>query len=218
MKRLRSSRALSQSRCTVRSETSRNCAISLNEKPQKNFRSTHSASRASSLRQRLERLVQLLDLDRLPIFLQRVRQLGRQRGDLEVAAALLRMAAAQVVDDQPAHGARRVRHELPAIAERQRLAMGDVEEGFVQQRRRAQRDGGSPPQLALRHPMQLLVQHCEQAIARFHIAGARRMHDCHEPAFRHCLQPLSLLPGPVGGGRRRGCPFRRVSLPQTRGS
>src|SRR5690348_1998656 len=49
MRRLSSSRALSQSRCTVRSDTSRNAAISLNEKPQKNLRSTHSASRASIL-------------------------------------------------------------------------------------------------------------------------------------------------------------------------
>src|SRR5258706_301388 len=46
--RSRYSRALLQSRCTVRSDTPRMSAISTNEKPQKNLRSTISASAGST--------------------------------------------------------------------------------------------------------------------------------------------------------------------------
>ena len=64
---------------------------------------------------------------------------GRDRRDLELAAALLRLPAARVVDDQPAHHARGVAHEALAIGKCRALAAGDVQIGLVQQRGRAER-------------------------------------------------------------------------------
>src|SRR5262249_61163529 len=47
---------------------------------------------------------------------------GRDRRELELAAALLRLPAAHVVDDQTAHHSRRVRHEAVAIRKRRGVA------------------------------------------------------------------------------------------------
>ena len=55
------------------------------------------------------------------------------------ANALQRVARAHVVDDQAAHGARRVGEEVLAVGERQGVALRDLEIRLVQQRGRAER-------------------------------------------------------------------------------
>ena len=82
---------------------------------------------------------------------------GVERGQMELATALQSAAFAHVVDDQPAHRARRVREELPATG-KFRLALRQIEVRLVQQRRRAQRGARCIGlQLSLRQPMQLTV-------------------------------------------------------------
>ena len=128
-------RAFSHCRWTVRSDTPRIAAISAKEKPQKNFRSTTSASAgsaaASSSSAALIRTSSFSSAS--------VGDLVAERRDLEVAAALLRLAAARVVDDEAAHDLRGVAHEAAAVGEDRRLAPGDVQVGLVEQGRGPER-------------------------------------------------------------------------------
>ena len=163
-------RAFSQSRCTVRSESSSIAAISRNEKPQKNFRSTIRASRSSTVGQLVERVADARQL----VGVGGDVDVGAERGDLELAAALLRLAAARVVDDDAAHHAGRIAHEPVAVGKRRALAAGNVQIGVVQQRRRAERDAGAAArELAPRHAMQLVVQRREHRVGSGAIALLR---------------------------------------------
>ena len=93
------------------------------------------------------------------------------RRDLELAAPLLRLPAAGVVDDEPSHHPRRIRHEAIAIRKRGPLAAGDIQVRVVQERGRAQRHAGAAPgQLPARHAVQLLVQRGEERIGSGAIA------------------------------------------------
>ena len=110
-------------------------AISTNEKPQKNFRSTTSASRGSTAPSSSS-AARALELRR---------RRGRRRrrrfegGDLEGAAALLGPPAAGVIDDERAHHPRRVAHEPRPVRERRAVAPGHVQIRLVQQGGRAER-------------------------------------------------------------------------------
>ena len=132
--RCRSSRALAQSRWTVRSDTPRIAAISANEKPQKNFRSTSSASPGSSAASSSRASPRPRGRERTR------RRAVVERGEGEFAAALLRAAIADVVDHQPPHRPRGIAEEPIAIGEGGGVAPGHRQIRLVQQRRRAERD------------------------------------------------------------------------------
>jgi hypothetical protein len=67
-----------------------------------------------------------------------------ERGDMEEPAALLRSAPPHVVDDQPAHDARRVRHEPRLIGEHRAFGGRNRQIRLVQQRRHTE-DADAPP-------------------------------------------------------------------------
>ncbi len=111
-------------------------AISAKEKPQKNFRSTSSASggvdAASSS-------------SASPSCWSCLASAGRRMFSSSIsvkrdlAAALLRAFPVDVVDDQPAHRPRCVFHEAMAIREHRAVPAVEAQVGFVQQRRGAHR-------------------------------------------------------------------------------
>src|SRR5829696_85746 len=81
------------------------------------------------------------------------------RRDLELPAALLRLTAARIIDDEPPHHARGVAHEARTIGKRRPLAIRNVEVGLVEQRRGTERYAGpAPRELTARHPVELGVQ------------------------------------------------------------
>jgi hypothetical protein len=133
---------LAQSRCTVRSETPRIAAISAKPSPQKNFRSTSSASAASDCAS--------------------ASSASDSGCQVELAAALEGTALAHVVDDQPAHRPCGVGEETRLVGEGH-AAAAEVEVGLVQQRGGAEREPrGIGKQLLARQPVQLAVQRGEQ--------------------------------------------------------
>src|SRR5215217_2025839 len=94
-----------------------------------------------------------------------VGDIGVERRELEAAATFLRLATPNVVDDQSAHRARSVCHEMRLIGERDLDAPRHVQERFMKQRRGAQRLAAAVTRkLAPRHAMQLVVQHLEKLL------------------------------------------------------
>ena len=90
---------------------------------------------------------------------------------MELAAPLLRMPGPGVVDDEPAHHPRGVRHEPVTVGEPFAFLLRQVEVGLVEQARGAERH--APPlaaQLALGDPVQLGVQRREERRAGRSIA------------------------------------------------
>src|SRR5690349_13230486 len=96
---------------------------------------------------------------------------GLERGNLEFTAALDRIAAPGVVNDQSAHYARRIPHKPRPVGKLVSFTSGNIEIGLVQQRCDAQASRGSESsQFALRQPMQLRVQSAEKRVGGFAIA------------------------------------------------
>ena len=191
-------RAFSQSRCTVRSVRPCIAAISTNEKPQKNFRSTTSARRGSTAPNSSRAVLSASssatgargDVDA-----------GLERGDLEEAAALLGPPPARVIDDERAHHPRRVAHEPRPIRERRAGAPGHVEIRLVQQGGRAERQlAALPGQLPAGELVQLAIEASNRASAA---AGSplsidamsspmvRSMSPEGPPAYRKVAAPMS---------------------------
>ena len=161
-------RAFSQSRCAVRSDTPIIAAISTNEKPQKNFRSTMRASRASVASSSSSASLRRVSSTGVG---HRLDDVGGDRGDLELPATLLRLAAPRVVDDEPPHDPGRVSHEAVAVGKCRALTIGNVEIRLVQKRSRAKRDTrAAPRELASGHTVQLVVQRGEQRISGVAVA------------------------------------------------
>ena len=88
-----------------------------------------------------------------------------ERGDVEPAAALLRMGGAHLVDHQPAHRARRIGEEAGAVFEGDAVALADVEPRLVDQGARAHHGlRAVAAHLAAREPAQIVVQAGEQLV------------------------------------------------------
>ena len=136
--------------------------ISTNEKPQKILEVDDPGEAGVSGLQAFERLAEVGQAIGVGAH---VRDVGGDGRDLEQAAALLRLPAARVVDDQPAHHPGGVAEEAVAVGEGRPLALRDVQIRLVQDRRGAERRAGAPlGQLAAGHPVQLVVERGEQLV------------------------------------------------------
>src|SRR5262249_49240521 len=120
---------------------------------------------------------------------------GRQGGDLEGGPPLLRAAAAHEVDQKTAHGAAGVSQKAGTIGERAALSPGQGEMRCVEQRSGTQGEQRTAPQLTLREPVQLTVEHGEQPIARAGFALFCRPNQLLELLLQHAAR----LPAPCGG-------------------
>src|SRR6516164_8313565 len=119
-------RAFSQSRWIVRSHTSFIAAISANEKPQKNFKSTTSAREGSALASWSSASLIRVSSRQSGIF-----SFGAKRRDFELTAALLRTATSRVINDQTPHYASGITHESVAIRKGRSLSAGDFDVGLM---------------------------------------------------------------------------------------
>ena len=134
----------------------------MNEKPQKSLGIDDPGEAGVGRLQAFERLAEVGQAVAVGA---RVRDVGGDGGDLEQATALLRLAAARVVDDQPAHHPGGIAEEAVAVGEGRPLALRDVQIRLVQDRRRAERRARPPlGQLAAGHPVQLVVERREQLV------------------------------------------------------
>ena len=144
--------------------------ISANEKPQKSLQSTIRARRGSA---GLEAFEGLAEVGQAVGVGARVRNVGGDGRDLEQAAALLRLAAPLVVDNQAAHHPRGVAEEAVAMGKvaRSRSEMSEI--GACRGRWwGAERPAGTPlGQLAAGHPVQFVVEGGEQLISRDAVAA-----------------------------------------------
>ena len=142
-------------------------AISANEKPQKNFRSTTSASAgidarpARRARRRCASAPSLVDGASATV--------GVERRDLELrrrASARWRLRTWSMIS--AAHHPRRVGHEARRGRGTRALALRHVEVGLVQQRRRAHADRGGalPRQFARGQTTELRIEHVEEGVGR----------------------------------------------------
>jgi hypothetical protein len=127
---------------------------------------------------------------------------------MELAATLLRAAAARVVDDEAAHDAGGVAHEARFVGKRGVAASGDLEIRLVQQRCRAERRGRAARELALREAVQLGVQGFEQPLGCSRVALFRRRDERGERG-RRGARTLPVPPHRVNGqnctnGRKLG--------------
>ena len=161
-------RAASQCLWAVRSDTPRRAPISAKEKPPKNFKSTTSASCASTAARSSMRAA---DTKQLFVVGHFRLGLGRERDDLEPAAAFEGMPAARVIDDEAAHHLRGIGHEASAVRKDRCLASGDVEVDLVEERRRPDRGARSVvSELPLRQAVQLVVERGEERVRRRAVA------------------------------------------------
>ena len=100
----------------------------------------------------------------------RIGNIGIEGGQMELTAALLRPAFADIVDDQSAHRSRRVREETLAIRKHDAAAR-HVQVALVQKRRGAERRAGAASsKLPSGETVQFLVQRGEQRLRRCGIA------------------------------------------------
>src|SRR6185436_1073714 len=115
------------------------------------------------------------DLDQRERFRDAVGVVADERGQLEQAAALLRAATPDVVDDQPAHHPRRVSHEPRVVGEHRPVPPRHRQVGLVEERRDAEPGAGPlAMQLAAGYPVQLGIQGIEQGIGVHGPGGPRR--------------------------------------------
>ena len=125
-----------------------------------------------------------------------VGDVGVERGQVERAAALLRMPVARIVDDQAAHSACRVRHEPRTVRIARRITLREVEVRFVEQRGCAERHPDVAPQLPLGEPVQLVVERPEE---RFRRRRQVALSACRVwKRRRHRLCPPARAPHEVG--------------------
>src|SRR5204863_5573786 len=128
-----------------------------------------------------------------------ISDVGADGGQLEQPAALLRLAAARVVDDEAPHDTGGIAHEPRAIGEGDAFASRDVEVGLVQEGRRSEGEGTAVlGELPLRQPVELGVESGEQAVGRRTITALDRAHEllnrrCHAPPQVH--REYTLIPG-----------------------
>jgi hypothetical protein len=127
-----------------------------------------------------------------------------ERGEVELAAALVRPAISHIVDHEAAHGARGVRDEAPAIGKARRVALAHPEERLVQQCGCAERSAPVETQLRTGEPVQLGVERGEKI---FSSSGRRALNVCdngrrriHErlldvPAMLLVFRPAVPVPG-----------------------
>ena len=110
--------------------------ISANEKPQKNFRSTSSASaRRLGLAQALSNL-RIADSTEFAVVYCKFHVVLESR-NFELAAALQSPAAPRVVDNQAAHDASGIAHESVSIGEGGAVLVREFKICLVQERRGA---------------------------------------------------------------------------------
>ena len=151
----RNARAVRHWRLSVRSETPTRGAISSRVSPAKNRHSTSRPSSAIDLGQPLEGVVdgeQLFDQCRLAERELVERDVGGAR------ASLLATLAADVVEQNLAHGTRREREEVHAIGAGPDPFAGQLEICLVHQGRRRHRVGpAEAAALTRREPLQLAV-------------------------------------------------------------
>ena len=94
-----------------------------------------------------------------------------KRGELEAASPLERASISGVIDDEPAHHARRVPHESGAIRKGEAASFGDIQIRFVQEGRGAERERPTVArQFAFRETMELRIERREQGFGRQGIA------------------------------------------------
>ena len=110
--------------------------------------------------------------------------LGERQREVESGAALLRVAIARMVYDESSHRSCRITDESRAVGKRARIALAHAEEGFVQQRRRADRHAGVRAKLRMRETMELGVERREEILrggCRVARGRCRRRSRIHEP-------------------------------------
>ena len=178
--------------------------ISANEKPQKNFRSTTSASVRLDLGQLVEGVADVLQLVRAGDALGDRRV---ERRDLELPAALVRAAAAHVVDDQAAHRPRRVGHEARAIGKGDALAVPTCSVGLVHERRGAERQPPRAGEFAPGHPVQLAVKGRKERFGRRRVTVFGRL---DQPRERSLIHGRSARSGDLSGSVDAAPVWRRV--------
>ena len=183
-------------------------AISANEKPQKNFRSTSSARAA---------LVVASSSSASPIALRvrastaRSTTVVSMRRDLEGSAALLRAPSIGVIDDQPAHDARRISHEACAVGKGRSRPRRHGEICLMQERRDAEAHGGAPPgQFPPGQSVQFGVECLEQRRGGRRIAA---LGGTHEGRNRHRAGSRVVV-GVRRGSSGRARPGSRTSAPR----
>ena len=148
----------------VRSDTPRIAAISANEKPQKNFSSTISASVGStSASSSSASLIAISDCGDGDL----AGAVAVERRQVKEPAALLRALPAHVVDDQAAHDPGRIAHEAAVIHEHRAFGAGNLQVRLMEQRRHAEpAKRAAAVQLAAGEPMELRVERREQRVGR----------------------------------------------------
>jgi hypothetical protein len=171
-------RARSQCRWTDRSDKSRASAVSASLRPAKKRHSTTRARRGSSASRRSQGPIEGqqpigLTLDRHDALVERER-----RG---AAAALAGHVPSRVVDDDLPHGLRDEREEIAAVLHRDPVALAELEECLVHQRRRVQRPvavRAAVGELAVRQPAELVVEGGKQPRDADAVAGGMRLQQC----------------------------------------